>query len=97
MGSEGFAADLDALGAVRDRIGRLTAELTGPPRDVPGADAFGHGRLSAAVAEFAAREQRGLASVVGEADSVRHGLAETIRAYRTADEDALGRFTGIES
>lgn len=93
MGSEGFAADLDALGAARDRIGRLTEELTGPPRDVPGADVFGHGRLTDAVKEFAAREQRGLALVVGEADAVRRRLAETIRAYRAADEDGADRFT----
>ena len=97
MGSEGFAADLDALGAARDRIGRLTAELTVPPRDVPGADVFGHGELGEAVKEFAAREERGLASVVGEADAVRHRLAETIKAYRAADEDGAARFTGIGS
>ncbi len=97
MGSDGFTADLDALGAARDRIGRLTAELTGPPRDVPSAEVFGHGRLGDAVKEFAAREERGLATVAAEADAVRHRLVETIRTYRAADEDGADRFTGIES
>jgi len=90
--SDGFTADLDALGAVRDRIGRLTDELTGPPRELPDAAVFGHDRLSAAVSTFADREKDGLAALAEEAESIRDGLAETIKAYRAADEDSAGRF-----
>jgi hypothetical protein len=90
--SDGFTADLDALGAARDRIGRLTDELAGPPRELPDAAVFGHDRLRAAVGTFADREKDGLASLAEEAESIRDGLAETIKVYRAADEDGAGRF-----
>jgi hypothetical protein len=89
---DGFEVDLDELGAARDKVGRLAAELTGPPREVPGAEAFGHERLAKAVNEFAAREQRGLTRLAGEAKSFHHGLSETIRTYRDTDEDSADRF-----
>lgn len=92
MVSDGFTADLDALGAARDRIGRLTDELTGPPPDLPNAEVFGHDRLSAAVGTFAEREQEGRAALAEETAAIRAGLAETIRTYRAADEDGAGRF-----
>jgi hypothetical protein len=94
--SDGFTVDHEALGAARDRIGRLAEELAVPPRDVPSADVIGHDRLNEAVNEFADREKRGLALLAGEAEAVRHELAETIKAYRRADEDGAGLFKGIE-
>ena len=92
MVSDGFTADLDALGAVRERIGRLTDELAGPPRDLPDAEVFGHDRLHAAVGTFADKEKDGLAAIAEETDALRAGLTETIRVYRAADEDGAGRF-----
>ena len=92
---DGFEVDLGALTAARDRIGRLAEELTEPPRDVPSAEVFGHDRLAEAVNEFAAREKHGLARLTGEAESYRHGLAETIKNYRDAEEHSTSRFRGI--
>ena len=92
MVSDGFTVDLDALGAARDRIGRLTDELTGPSRDVPDAAVFGHDRLGAAVGAFAGKEKDGLAMLAEETERLRAGLAETIKAYRVADEDGAGWF-----
>jgi len=96
VSSDGFTVDHEALGAARDRIGRLAEELTVPPRDVPSAEVIGHDRLNQAVNEFAVRERRGLALLAGEAEAVRDGLAETIKAYRRTDEDGAGLFKGIE-
>jgi hypothetical protein len=79
---DGFTVDLDELGTARDRVGRLAEELTGPPRDVPSAEVFGHGQLAEAVNEFAAREKRGLARLASETESIRKGLAETIKTYQ---------------
>jgi hypothetical protein len=97
VSSDGFAVDLDALGTARDRVSRLTEELTGPPREVPSAEAFGHSRLAEAVNEFADQERHGLSRLVGEAESIRHGLAETIKTYQQVDEEGAGRFGGISS
>jgi hypothetical protein len=95
VSSDGFEVNLDALSAARDRVGRLAAELTGPPRDVPSAEVFGHGRLAEAVNEFAAREKRGLTRLTEETESIRHGLAKTIQNYRDTDGGVAGRFGGI--
>lgn len=92
MGPHGFTVDLDALGAARDRVGRLAEQLAGPPRDIPETDVFGHVRLAEAVNEFADRERRGVAQLAGEARSIRHRLAETIKTYQKADRDGAGRF-----
>jgi hypothetical protein len=92
---DGFTVDLGALDAARDRVGWLTEELTRPPREVPNDEVFGHGRLAEAVNEFAAREKHGLAWLAGEAESIRHGLAETIKTYRKVDEDGASRFGSI--
>jgi hypothetical protein len=97
VGPHGFSVDLGALGAVRDRVGRVAEELTGMPRDVPSAEAFGHDRLAKAVDEFADHEKRGLARLAGEADSIRERLAETIKVYRKVDEDGAGRFGAVVS
>ena len=97
MSPHGFSVDLGALGAVSDRIGRLAEELTGLPRDVPKAEVFGHGRLAEAASEFATREKRGLARLASEAESIRQGLAETIKTYQKVDEDGAGRFGDIAS
>jgi hypothetical protein len=95
VSSEGFAADLEVLGAARDRLGRLTDELAASPaREVPGSDAFGHAGLADAVREFADGEQRGLALLAGEAEGIRHRLAETIEDYRKADDDGAALFEG---
>jgi hypothetical protein len=93
--SDGFTVDLGALAAARDRVGRLAVELTGPTRDVPSAEAFGHGRLAEAVTEFATREKRSMASLNGEVESTRHRLVETIKVYRDTDEDVARQFGGI--
>jgi hypothetical protein len=53
--------------------------------------------LAEAVGEFAGREKRGLTWLAGEAESIRRGLAETIKTYQTADEDGARRFRGIVS
>jgi len=95
VSSDGFTVDLDALGAARDRVGRLAADLTEPPPAVPGVEVFGHGRLTEAAEEFAAREKHGRERLAGEAESIRRGLAETIETYRQADEDGAGRFGRI--
>jgi hypothetical protein len=95
VGPDGFSVDLDALGAARDRVGRFAEELSGPPRDIPNTDVFGHDRLAEAVKEFADREKHGLAQVAGEAESIRDGLAETIKIYRKADDDGVGRIGEI--
>jgi hypothetical protein len=95
VSSDGFAVDLDALDVVRDRVDRLAGELAGPPRDVPGADVFGHGRLAEAISKFAAQEKLGLARLTAEAESIRDRLAETVKIYKKGDEDGAGRFEGI--
>lgn len=95
MNSDGFTVDPDALRGARDRIGRLAAELTGPPRDVPSAEDFGHDRLALAVNAFAASEKRGLSLLAKEAETIRHGLSETIETYQRTDEDGAGWFRGI--
>ena len=95
MSSDGFTVDLDALGAAGARAGRLADELAESPGDVPGVEVFGHRRLSEAVTEFAERERRERARLTGVAESLRHGLAETVRTYRRADEDGAGRFGGV--
>jgi hypothetical protein len=95
VGSDGFAVDLDALSAVRDRVDRLAGELAGPPRDVPGADVFGHGRLAEAIGTFAAQEEHGLARLTAEAESIRDRLADTVKTYQQGDQDGAGRFKGI--
>jgi hypothetical protein len=95
VSSDGFRVDLDALGAVRDRVDRLAGELAGPSRDVPGADVFGHGRLAEAINEFAAQEERGRARLTAEAESIRDRLAETVRTYQRGDEDGADRFGGL--
>lgn len=91
MRLDGFEVNLDALSAARDQVGRFAANLTGPPREVPSTDVFGHDRLTKAVNEFAAREKHGRARLAGDAESFRHGLAETIRTYRDTDEGSAGR------
>jgi hypothetical protein len=96
VGSDGFTVDLGALSAAHDRVGRLTAELVQPPRDAPGAEVFGHDRLHNAVSEFAVQEKRGLAMLASEAESTRHGLAETIKTYRKTEEAAADRFRDIQ-
>jgi hypothetical protein len=95
VSSDGFRVELDALAAASGRTGRLADELAESPRDVPGVEVFGHRRLSEAVDEFAARERQGRARLAGEAESIRHGLAETVRTYRQADEGGAERFGGI--
>jgi hypothetical protein len=95
VSSDGFAVDLDALSAVRDRVDRLAGELAGPPRDVPSADVFGHGRLAEVINEFAAQEKLGRARLTAEAESIRDRLAETVKTYQQGDEDGAGRFKGI--
>ncbi|MBP2330428.1 hypothetical protein JOF56_010813 [Kibdelosporangium banguiense] len=95
MSSDGFAVDLEALSAVRDRVGRLAGELAGPPREVPGADVFGHGRLAEAVDRFAAEEKLGLGRLTAEAEAIRDRLADTVRAYQQGDESGADRFKGI--
>jgi hypothetical protein len=95
VGADGFAVDLGALGVARDGVGRLADELTGPPRDVPGDEVFGHSGLARAVGEFTPRERRGVAWLAAEAESIRHGLAETIRTYRRTDETAARRFRDL--
>ncbi|MGB3438713.1 MAG: hypothetical protein WBA97_08160 [Actinophytocola sp.] len=95
MSSDGFEVDLGALGAARDQVGRIAAELSEPQRVVPSADVFGHGRLAKAVNEFAAKEEVGVSGLAGEAESIRSRLAETIRTYRDADEDSAGRLGSI--
>jgi hypothetical protein len=97
VGPHGFTVDLHALGAVRDKVGRLADHLTGPPRDVPDAEAFGHARMTKAVDEFATRETRSMAQLAGEAVSIRRRLGETIKTYRQADDNAAGRFGEIAS
>lgn len=94
MSSDGFTVNLVALGAARDRVGRLAAELTGPPRDTPDTEVFGHGRLAEAVNQFAVREKRSLAELTGETESIRRGLTETIKTYRDTDQDGASRFGG---
>jgi hypothetical protein len=95
VSSDGFEVDLGALSAAREQVGRLAEELAEPPRDVPSVEAFGHDRLAEAVNEFVAREERGLASLTGEAESIHQRLAETIKTYREMDEGVAGRFGGI--
>ena len=95
MGADGFTVDLGALGAARDRIGRLADELTAPPRDVPSGEVFGHSRLAEAVGTFTPQEKRGVAWLAAEAESIRHGLAETVKVYRQADEAAARRFRNL--
>jgi hypothetical protein len=97
VSSDGFAVDLDALGAARDRVSRLAGELAAPSCDVPSADVFGHGRLAEAINEFTAQEKLGLARLTAEAESIRDGLAETVKLYQKVDEDGAGRFGGIAS
>lgn len=101
MGADGFAVDLGALGWARDRVGRLADDLSTPRRDVteelPRHTVFGHDRLAEAVREFAPRERSGLALLAGEAESIRHGLTETIRTYQKADEAAAQRFRQLTS
>lgn len=92
---DGFEVNLDALSAARDQVGRLAAELTRPPRDVPSAEVFGHDRLAQAVNEFATREKSGRTRLRGEAESFRRRLAATVKTYRDTDEDCAGRFGGI--
>jgi hypothetical protein len=95
VSSDGFAVDLDALSAVRDRVGRLAGELAGPSCEVPGADVFGHGRLAEAITRFAAEEELGRARLTAEAESIRDRLAETVKTYHKGDEDGADRFKGI--
>jgi hypothetical protein len=97
VSTNGFTVDLEALGAARDRVGRLAEELHGPPREVPNAGVFGHRRLAEAVDEFTAREERARACLTSEAESIRDELAETIKAYKKVDEDGAGRFRSIVS
>lgn len=97
MESDGFTVDLDALGAAHERIGRLAGELTGPPHDLPGADAFGHRGLAEAVHSFARQEKRDLAELTGETESIRRGLAESVECYRRAEEDSVGLFRAAGS
>lgn len=98
MAHEGFQVDLEALSAARDRVGRLADELGRlPDRDVPVAKSFGHTGLADAVEEFADREKRGQDQAAGETESIRRRLAETIDAYREADDTGARRFRGIGS
>ncbi|MFD1047628.1 hypothetical protein ACFQ1S_19845 [Kibdelosporangium lantanae] len=73
----------------------MAGELTEPSRDVPHAEVFGHDRLAEAINEFTAQEKRGLARLTAETESIRDGLAETVKTYQRVDEDSAGRFRGI--
>lgn len=95
MDSEGFAVDLGALGAVRNRVGSLAEQLAGPPRDISTPEVFGHTRLAEAVKVFAAQENRGLAWLTGDMESIRDTLAETIKSYQKLDERGAGWFEGL--
>jgi DNA-binding ferritin-like protein len=97
VAQDGFAVDLDELGAARDRIGRLAEELNGPPRETPSDDAFGHHPLAKAVNKFSDQEKESMARLVKEAESIRHELTETIKTYRKADDDTAGQLGGISS
>lgn len=94
MGSDGFTVDLDVLRTARDRVDRLAKDLMGPSRDVPNAEVFGHTQLAEAVTVFAAREERGLEGLAGEAQSIERGLSETINSYQKMDKDSAARFKG---
>lgn len=97
MARDGFQVDLDALGAAGDRVRRLAEELSGTFRDIPSATVFGHDQLDEAANKFEAQGQRGAAQLASETESIRRRLAETIEAYRKADEDGASRLRDISS
>ncbi|MEY8042171.1 hypothetical protein AB8O55_22385 [Saccharopolyspora cebuensis] len=94
---DGFRVDLtaltDASDGVRDTIDSMNKRSVSDI-DCP-AEAFGHDRLAATVAEFCGRWDHGVANLVDDAKEVSGRLAHCVQVYRETDEAARAQMEGV--
>lgn len=93
----GFRVDLVALTDAADGV-RTTLEAMRkrPVSDIDApADAFGHARLAATVADFCDRWNEGVTNLVADAEEISGRLDHSVHAYRQADEAARAHVEGL--
>ncbi|MBB5157348.1 hypothetical protein [Saccharopolyspora phatthalungensis] len=94
---EGFRVDLTALThaseGVRDTIDSMNRRRV---RDIDcPADAFGHDRLAATVADFCEHWDQGVSDLTEDVKEISARLAQCVQVYRHTDEAAQVHFEGI--
>ncbi|MFC5997811.1 hypothetical protein ACFP6A_03605 [Quadrisphaera sp. GCM10027208] len=97
-GFDAFSVDLDALQDAGRGISDAVAEFgrTDVVDLLPSAAAVGHDGLSAALAEFDDRWERGVNHLLADTEEIGVRLAETVACYAETEAKVTERFLALD-